>query len=62
MPVSLTTMWACGNPQSAWYFYAPSLEAQGATALSGYIAGKGYLDFGSNNKTLGNGTGFRVNR
>ena len=56
----LTTLWAWDNPSSKWYFYAPSLETQGGTALSGYIAGKGYLDFGS--KTLGNGTGFWVNR
>ena len=58
----LTTLWAWDNPSSRWYFYAPSLEEQGGTALSGYIASKGYIDFGSNNKTLGNGTGFWVNR
>ena len=62
VPASLKTLWAWDNAQSAWYFYAPSLEAQGGTALSGYIAGKGYLDFSSNNKTLGSGTGFWVNR
>ena len=58
----LTSLWAWDNPKSAWYFYAPSLEAQGATALLGYIANKGYLDFGAANKKLGNGTGFWVNR
>jgi alpha-tubulin suppressor-like RCC1 family protein len=58
----VTTLWAWDNPSSRWYFYAPSLEAQGGTVLSDYIAGKGYLDFTSNNKTLGNGTGFWVNR
>ena len=58
----LATLWAWDNSQSAWYFHAPSLEAQGATALSGYIANKGYLDFGAANKKLGNGTGFWVNR
>ena len=62
VPASVKTLWAWDNPQSAWYFYAPSLETQGGTALSGYITTKGYLDFGSNNKTLGNGTGFWVNR
>lgn len=62
VPASLTTLWAWDNPKSAWYFYAPSLEAQGATALSGYIAGKGYLDFAAANKKLGKGTGFWVNR
>ena len=58
----LATLWAWDNSQSAWYFHAPSLEAQGATALSGYIANKGYLDFGAANKKLGNGAGFWVNR
>ncbi|MBI2317529.1 MAG: hypothetical protein HYU75_11125, partial [Betaproteobacteria bacterium] len=58
----VTTLWAWDNPSSRWFFYAPSLEAQGGTALTDYIAGKGYLDFGANNKTLGNGTGFWVNR
>lgn len=38
------------------------LEAQGATALSDYVSDKGYLDFGSNDKTLGKGMGFWVNR
>lgn len=58
----ITTLWAWGNSSSQWYFYAPSLEAQGATALSDYINSKGYLDFSTANKTLGNGTGFWVNR
>lgn len=50
------------NPQCAWYFYAPSLEAQGGTALSAYIANKGYMDFATTSKKLGKGTGFWVNR
>ncbi len=58
----VTTLWAWDNVRSNWYFYAPSLEVQGGTALSGYIASKSYLDFNANNKTLGNGTGFWVNR
>jgi hypothetical protein len=58
----VTTLWAWDNPTSRWYFYAPSLEAQGGTALSDYIATKGYIDFTQANKTLGNGTGFWVNR
>jgi len=56
----LTSRVAWVNPMSGLFFYAPSLETQGRTALSGYIAGKGYLDFGA--RTLGNGTGFWVNR
>jgi hypothetical protein len=58
----VTTLWAWDNLSSKWYFYAPSLEAQGGTALSDYINSKGYLDFTTANKTLGNGTGFWVNR
>jgi hypothetical protein len=60
--IGVTTLWAWDNPSSRWYFYAPSLEAQGGTALSSYIASKGYLDFTTANKTLGNGVGFWVNR
>ena len=37
-------------------------QAQGGTALSDYIASKGYLDFAANNRTLGNGIGFWLNR
>ena len=58
----VNTLWAWDNPSSKWFFYAPSLEEQGATALSGYIEGKGYLDFTTANKTLGKGAGFWVNR
>jgi hypothetical protein len=58
----VTTLWAWDNASSRWYFYAPSLEAQGGTALSDYIASKNYLDFAPRSKTLGNGTGFWVNR
>ena len=56
----VTSLWAWDNPTAKWYFFAPSLAAQSGSALSNYIAGKGYLDFGG--KTLGNGTGFWVNR
>ena len=56
----VTSLWAWDNPAAKWYFFAPSLAAQSGSALSNYIAGKGYLDFGS--KTLGSGTGFWVNR
>jgi hypothetical protein len=62
VPASLKTLWAWDNPQGAWYFYAPLLEEQSGTALSGYIANNGYLDFSTTNKKLGNGTGFWVNR
>lgn len=59
---NLTTLWAWDNTSSQWYFYAPSLEAQGGTALTDYIVSKGYLDFTAANKTLGPGVGFWVNK
>ena len=58
----LTTLWAWDAAQTNWYFYAPSLEAAGGTALTDYITSKGYLDFTANSKTLGPGTGFWVNK
>lgn len=58
--VNLTTLWAWDNGISRWYFYAPSLDASGG--LPAYISSKSYLDFGINNKTLGQGEGFWVNK
>ena len=58
--VAATTLWAWDNAQSKWYFYAPSLQAQGGTVLSDYIKTNGYLDFSSASKTLGPGTGFWI--
>ena len=48
VPINLTSLWAWSNAQSKWYFYAPSLEAQGGTALTDYITSKAYLDFTQN--------------
>ncbi|MCF8168919.1 MAG: choice-of-anchor D domain-containing protein [Rhodoferax sp.] len=62
IPANVTSLWAWDNPQAKWYFYAPSLEGQGGSALFDYTASKGYLDFTATGKTLGNGTGFWVNR
>ncbi|MCF8212243.1 MAG: DUF1566 domain-containing protein [Rhodoferax sp.] len=59
---NITSLWAWDNPQAKWYFYAPSLEGQGGTALFDYTASKGYLDFTTTGKTLGNSTGFWVNK
>ena len=59
IPTNLTTLWAWDTEHSNWYFYAPSLEAQGGTALSDYTTSKGYLDFGS--RSLDPTTGFWVN-
>ena len=60
IPVNMTTLWAWDNALSGWYFYAPSLEADGGLAT--YIASKGYLDFTQHSKTLGKGTGFWVSK
>jgi len=60
IPINLITLWAWDATMSQWYFYAPSLEANGG--LGDYTAGKGYLDFGATGKTLGNGVGFWVNK
>lgn len=57
---SFTTLWAWDALQANWYFYAPSLDADGG--LNAYITTKGYLGFGANNKTLGAGDGFWVNK
>jgi len=56
----VTTLWAWDAAQSNWYFYAPSLDANGN--LTTYTTSKGYLDFTTANKTLGPGVGFWVNK
>lgn len=60
VPLNLTTLWAWDANLANWYFYAPGLAAMGGTALADYIAGKGFLDFGS--KVLLQTTGFWVNK
>lgn len=62
VPQNFTSLWAWDSSQSKWYFYAPSIEAQGGTALTDYITSHGYLDFNSANRTLGAGVGFWVNK
>ena len=53
-----STMWTWNSTGNNWYFYAPSLAANGT--LASYIQSKGYVDFGS--LTTGNGLGFWLNR
>jgi hypothetical protein len=62
VPVNLTSLWAWDATQLGWYFYAPSLEAQGGNALGAYSSSQGYKDFAASGKTLGNGAGFWVMR
>lgn len=59
-PINLITLWSWDASLANWNFYAPSLEASGGTALSDYVANKGYLNFST--KTLDQATGFWVNR
>lgn len=61
-PQNFKTLWAWDSAQSKWYFYAPSLAAQGGSVLSDFITSRGYLDFTSSGKTLGTGVGFWVNK
>ncbi len=60
IPQNITTLWAWDGNLSNWYFYAPSLDANGG--LGTYITGKNYLDFTNSNKVLGPGVGFWVNK
>jgi len=62
LPASFISLWAWDNLKGAWYFYAPTLAAQGGTALKDYADAKGYLDFATQGKTLGLDTGFWINR
>jgi len=61
-PENFTSLWAWDNLNGAWFFYAPSLHAQGGTVLKDYIDSKHYLDFITLNKTLNLDTGFWVNK
>ena len=58
VPVSVTTLWAWDPTRANWYFYAPSLEANGG--LSAYITSKTYLNFGEG--VLEPTAGFWVNK
>ncbi len=61
VPQNFKTLWAWDSVAQDWYFYAPSLDAQGGTSLKDYITANRYLDFFTANKALGIGTGFWVN-
>jgi alpha-tubulin suppressor-like RCC1 family protein len=62
VPINLASLWAWDPAQSRWYFYAPSLEAQGGSVLADYVTSQDYKDFSASGKTLGLGQGFWVNR
>ncbi len=60
VPTNFTTLWAWDATLANWYFYAPSMDADGTTTLSSYIASNRYLNFVS--ATLTPQTGFWVNK
>ncbi len=62
VPQNITSLWAWDNPANGWYFYAPSLEAQGGTVLPDYATARGYLDFTQHSKKLGGGAGVWVRK
>jgi hypothetical protein len=55
---NVMSIWAWDAALQKWLFYAPSLEAQGATVLKNYAETEGYRDFASSSKTLGPNVGF----
>ena len=59
---ALTTLWAWDNATARGISTRHRSKRKAGRRLPGYIASKGYLDFSPPNKTLGNGTGFWVNR
>ena len=42
---SIVSAWLWDAPLAKWKFFAPSLQAQGGTALADYVAGRSYLPF-----------------
>jgi alpha-tubulin suppressor-like RCC1 family protein len=62
VPINMKSLWAWDSVMAKWYLYAPSLDAQGGTALADYLNSQNYADFASTGKTLGNGVGIWVNR
>jgi alpha-tubulin suppressor-like RCC1 family protein len=60
VPINMESLWAWDSAQSKWFFYAPSLEAQGGSALANYLSSQNYKDFTTSGKKLGNAAGFWV--
>ena len=58
VPLNVTSLWAWDSSIGNWYFYAPSLEANGG--LLNYITSKNYLDFAT--RALDPTMGFWVNK
>lgn len=59
-PQSFVSLWAWDAARSRWYFYSPALDAQGH--LKDYNDQHGYLDFASEQKKIGKGSGFWIRK
>ena len=58
--VSMESLWAWDALRSTWFFYAPSLDVLGGSALTDYIGAQGFRDFTGSAQTLGGGVGFWI--
>ena len=58
--VAMESLWAWDALRNTWFFYAPSLDVQGGTALVDYVGSQGFRDFTGSAQTLGGGVGFWV--
>ena len=58
--VSMESLWAWDALRNTWFFYAPSLDVLGGSALTDYISTQGFRDFTGSAQTLGGGVGFWV--
>lgn len=58
---AVVTLWTWAADVGKWYFYAPSLAANGVDNLRNYQWQKGYLDFESMGKKIEVGEGFWAN-
>ena len=61
VPKRLATLWSWDSAKSKWYFYSPTLDAQGGTALQDFNRTMGYLDFNVMGKSLIPTAGFWAN-
>lgn len=62
VPQSFVSLWAWDSALSRWYFYSPALEAQGPTRIKEYTDSRGFLDFSTEQKKIGKGSGFWIRK
>lgn len=59
---SFVSLWAWDPVRGRWLFYAPALEAAGTGKLKEYTDSKGFLDFATEQQTVGQGRGFWIRK